>query len=136
MTMAYKFPARTESLEAIMQTAEKFALDAGCVRCETMNFLLATEELLVNIISYAYDETGGEIEVSLDKQDGMITVEISDCGQLFNPLEAKDPDISLSIDEREPGGLGIYLVKKLSLSLEYKRIGNKNVITAVFPCGG
>lgn len=132
--MIYKFPAVNGSLTPLMQIVEGFASDAGCSREQQMNLLLAAEELSVNIINYAYGEVSGDIEMTLEKSGNSILLCFSDTGQPFNPLEAEDPDISMSLDERTPGGLGIYLVKKLAQSLSYRREHGRNIVAADFPC--
>jgi serine/threonine-protein kinase RsbW len=91
---------------------------------------LAVEEILTNIISYAYtDGREHEIRLRLSAQPGEIKVEVEDDGRFFNPLEASEPDITQSLEERTLGGLGIHLVRKLMDGLEYKRQGDRNLLT-------
>ncbi|MBI3232785.1 MAG: ATP-binding protein [Bacteroidetes bacterium] len=91
---------------------------------------LAMDELLTNIITYGFPEDGyHEIDIDFELSDEEIAVKITDDGIPFNPLEQEDADTTLSIDEREIGGLGIHLVKKTMNSMEYQRSGNKNVLT-------
>ena len=58
-----------------------------------------------------------------------LTVSFTDSGKAFNPLEKPDPDITLSVEEREIGGLGIFLTKKYMDSVLYERKDNQNVLT-------
>lgn len=90
-------------------------------------FQLAFEELISNIIFYGYDdELPHEISVVFTLDGKSMAVLIVDDAKEFNPLEKEDPDISLSIDERKIGGLGIYLVKSLMDEVNYKRESGKN----------
>lgn len=90
-------------------------------------FQLAFEELISNIIFYGYDdELPHEISVVFNLDEKSLAVLIVDDAKEFNPLEKEDPDISLSIDERKIGGLGIYLVKSLMDEVNYKRESGKN----------
>lgn len=92
-------------------------------------FQLAFEELISNIIFYGYDdELPHEISVVFTLDGKSMAVLIVDDAKEFNPLEKEDPDISLSIDERKIGGLGIYLVKSLMDEVNYKRESGKNYL--------
>lgn len=91
---------------------------------------LVVEELAVNIVNYAYPEGKcGEMIVNVSCADKVLSISFSDQGIPFNPLEHEDPDINLSVEEREIGGLGILLVKQLMDGVEYQYIDGKNQIT-------
>ncbi len=93
---------------------------------------LALDELLTNVISYGFPEGGDHsITVHVDVSETDVTVKISDEGVPFNPLAQDEVDTTLSIDEREIGGLGIHLVKKTMNHLGYERVENTNVLTLV-----
>lgn len=88
---------------------------------------LSCEEMIVNIISYAYP--GGVegyigLNVSLDEE--LLCIEIQDGGTPFNPIERENPDVSQELEEREIGGLGIFLVLRMMDYVEYKYEGRKN----------
>lgn len=87
------------------------------------------EELLVNVISYAYDEAGtGTIEVTAIVNGSSVTLELRDRGRAFNPLERETPDLDADIEDRPIGGLGILLVTELASSVTYERVGDENVL--------
>jgi serine/threonine-protein kinase RsbW len=91
---------------------------------------LALEEILANIISYGYaDSREHEITVSLDAQPGEVRVDVEDDGRPFNPLESPEPYSGDSLDDRPVGGLGIHLVRALMDGLEYRRQGDRNLLT-------
>jgi sigma-B regulation protein RsbU (phosphoserine phosphatase) len=91
---------------------------------------LALEEILTNIISYGYTDSGEhEIRVRLSVQAGEVKAEVEDDGQPFNPLDVPEPDTAKLLDERTIGGLGIHLVRKIMDGLEYKRQGERNLLT-------
>ena len=94
------------------------------------------DELLTNIISYAYggDKSEHQIEISLSYTDSRLGITIADDGMPFNPFTREDPDISLGVDEREIGGLGILLVKKTMDETAYQRRNNQNLITLIKNC--
>ena len=88
---------------------------------------LVTEEIFVNIASYAYKEEG-VVSINIEHQNNKIIITFEDTGIPFNPLLTKDPDIKQSVEDREPGGLGIYMVKKMMDNVEYIYRDNKNIL--------
>jgi anti-sigma regulatory factor (Ser/Thr protein kinase) len=90
---------------------------------------LALDELLTNVVSYGFPDGGDhQIEVNVEVSDEEVAVQIIDDGIAFNPLEKEEADTTLSVDEREIGGLGIHLVKKTMNSIEYQRLEGKNIL--------
>jgi sigma-B regulation protein RsbU (phosphoserine phosphatase) len=89
---------------------------------------IAVDEVFSNIARYAYNPETGSVAVRIAVDDA-ITIEFEDKGVPYNPIETAAPDTSLSAEEREPGGLGIFMVKKLMDTVEYRREGNKNILT-------
>lgn len=91
---------------------------------------VSLEEILTNVISYGYeDNQDHEITLRLAFTDGEMTAEIEDDGRPFNPLEAAEPDLNKPLEERDIGGLGIYLVRKFMTDLAYHRHEGKNRLT-------
>ncbi len=92
---------------------------------------IALDELFGNIAHYAYPDGEGEAVVSLEASDTspcIVTITLSDWGVPYNPLEKSDPDITLSAEDREIGGLGIFLSKKLMDDLKYEYKDQKNIL--------
>ena len=90
---------------------------------------LVAEESFTNVASYAYVGCTGYVDVSLRKKGGLIILKLTDSGLKFNPLLRKDPDISAPLEDRTTGGLGIFLVKKMSDKASYRYIKGKNILT-------
>ena len=105
------------------------ALD--CPMKPQMQIDVAVDEIFTNISSYAYGEGSGTATVSVDFDDATRTVTISfeDSGMPFDPLAQEEPDITLPAEQRQIGGLGIFLVKKTMDDMRYQRQGDKNVLT-------
>lgn len=101
--------------------------NAGCSMKTIMQVTVCTEEIFVNIAHYAYPEGEGDVSVCIDEDAEMISIIFTDSGIPFNPLEKKDPDITLSADERDIGGLGIFMVKKSMDKVDYERKDGKNI---------
>ncbi len=89
---------------------------------------VAVDEIFSNIARYAYNpETGGAtVRVAVGED---VTIEFEDSGVAYDPLAADDPDVTLSAEEREIGGLGLFMVKKMMDAVKYRRDGNKNILT-------
>lgn len=92
---------------------------------------LSIEEAVENVVRYAYDGGIGWLEVGtkIDDDQPVLTIELRDAGVPFNPLDRADPDITLDATEREIGGLGIFLCKKMMDSINYRYENGNNVLT-------
>ncbi len=91
---------------------------------------LILEELVTNIISYGYEDDDEHlIKVEITRDGAILNINVVDDGIAFNPLEAPPPLMSENIDDLEPGGLGIHLVKKLTDEAVYSREGDHNILT-------
>ena len=128
-----KLAARLEYLQTFMDFVSSCAGEQGFGQKGINEIELATEEALVNIFNYAYKGTNGEVEITckLDNNNNFI-LEIADSGFPFNVLSVEDPDITADISERQIGGLGVLLMKKLTDSVQYRYEGDKNILTLIF----
>jgi anti-sigma regulatory factor (Ser/Thr protein kinase) len=109
---------------------EQFGAERLLPRTVVSRINLALDEVLTNVISYAYEDDGThEIEVHLEVEDEDVVVEVTDDGRPFDPLSVAAADIDLSLEERPIGGLGIHLVRRVMDHVEYRRDGDSNVLT-------
>jgi phosphoserine phosphatase RsbU/P len=91
---------------------------------------LSLEEIVVNIIHYAYEDTREhEITVRMLMKEGELVLEVRDDGRPFNPLDVPPPNLDETVEERQVGGLGIFLSRRLMDSVEYRREGAENILT-------
>lgn len=92
---------------------------------------LALDELLTNVVSYAYEGKDGDVEIryEITEEPKGISITIVDSGSPFNPLESEDPDLDVGVAERQIGGLGLFIVKSVMDEIEYKRENDQNVLT-------
>ncbi|MBA4396009.1 MAG: ATP-binding protein [Syntrophus sp. (in: bacteria)] len=125
-----KLPARMDSLHVFMEQATVCAEKQGFSTGRIKDIGLALEELLVNIINYAYPGGEGHIEVTCRPDAcARLVFEIADSGIPFNMLAFSDPDTTAEIGERRIGGLGIFFVKQLMDEVHYRREDNRNILT-------
>ncbi|MFH1081481.1 MAG: ATP-binding protein [Pseudomonadota bacterium] len=123
-------PARMDSLHVFLEQATACAKKQGFSPDRIKDIELAMEELLVNIISYAYPEGDGLIEMTrLPDARGRLVFEIADSGVPFNMIAYGDPDTTSEIEERRIGGLGIFFVKQLMDEVHYRRENHRNILT-------
>lgn len=90
---------------------------------------LSIEEVIENIVQYAYENGSGYLEVSTDREGDVLVICFADAGRPFDPLAKPDPDITLSVEERPIGGLGIFLCKQLMDEMYYEYKDQRNVLT-------
>jgi anti-sigma regulatory factor (Ser/Thr protein kinase) len=90
---------------------------------------MAVEELYVNVTLYAYPAGNGWVETRGSVENGVATIRLIDGGTPFNPLAKPDPDTLLSGEERDIGGLGIYMVKTMVDEVEYVYRDGYNQLT-------
>jgi len=88
---------------------------------------IAVEEIFVNIASYAYSPGNGNAVIFISVADNIV-IRFEDTGRPYNPLEKPEPDLDKPLMDRDIGGLGVFLVRKLMDNVEYTRVGNKNVL--------
>ncbi|MHC4070638.1 MAG: SpoIIE family protein phosphatase [Planctomycetota bacterium] len=112
--------------DAFNQFAESHSISASIK--QKVN--IALDDLLNNVISYAHENSQGhEIEIGFDYSQGRLVITVSDDGIPFNPFDRVGPDTTLSIEERELGGLGVLLVTELMDEYAYQRNRDSNVVT-------
>jgi len=92
---------------------------------------LAVDEALTNIILHGYEGVGGEIVLSCERIDEGAVVEIRDAAPAFDPTAASTPDLESGADKRPIGGLGIYLMRRMTDAVLYERRDRENVLRLV-----
>ena len=105
----------------------------------TLKLELVLEEALVNVMSYAYPDGNGDVEVicraAMEENGNMFSVTIKDQGIPYDPLQRDDPDIDLPLEERPIGGLGVKLMREMSDDLRYESLDGNNVMSFAFLLG-
>ena len=110
-----------ESLPIIRRFIEEETAKVGLTERGVSEMRLAVDEACANIIMHGYKEAMGKIVVRVDHDENDVIVALSDSAPLYNPLEeTKAPDFGVSLDERAVGGMGVYLVKENTDSVEYE----------------
>ena len=125
------FPAKTECLNDLLGFVDQFLDSVECPMKIQTAICVALEEVFVNVAHYAYPNGEGDMSLYLgfDDQSRTITFRMTDKGVPFDPLKKPDPDITLSAEDREIGGLGIFITKKTMDSLTYAYEDGENILT-------
>lgn len=122
--------AAMDNLPVVSDFVEQKLQGLKTTQKELSQILLVTEELFVNIASYAYSPGTGmaSLITKIDEKENSIEIAFIDSGVRYNPLENNDPDITLSAKKRQRGGLGVFLVKRKVDSMTYAYEDGKNVV--------
>ena len=120
-----------QSLTLVKEWIEQCCEEAGLGLDWVIKFQLVIEEMVSNVIFYAYDPQQQEaaIELRFTWEAGTVSILLRDWGKPFDPTAKEDPDITLSVDDRPIGGLGIFMVKQLMDEVRYERVGSSNLLT-------
>ena len=121
---------RTKEISRLSQFLEQFGADHHLSTDEILDINLVLDEVVINVIKYAYeDDREHPIEVRLSRDGDLVTIQVEDGGRPFNPLDQPPPNFDLPIEERGVGGLGIHIVRSMTESIDYQRMGDRNVVT-------
>lgn len=120
---------KIENLDKVAEFVEKFGEENKLDGKTVFEINLILDELVTNIVSYAYDDNDIHmIDILLEQNNGIINIQTIDDGKEFNPLEKEEVKLDMSLDERKIGGLGIHIVKQKTDEISYERKENKNVL--------
>jgi anti-sigma regulatory factor (Ser/Thr protein kinase) len=130
-TRSLTIAAKPASLRAVTEFVRQGAIEANLPEERIGELDLLVDELVMNVCTHAYPEgRPGDVTISYSVlPEGELSVEVADQGVEFNPMKAKLPDLTLSLDARPIGGLGTHLVKTLAKSLTYRREQGWNRLT-------
>ena len=123
---------RLEELDRLSAAIEDFGRDNNWPPDLTFQVNLVLEELWLNVVNHGHDGGFHEVEIELTSEAEALTIEITDDGKPFNPLnDAPVPDVTASLEDRSVGGLGLHLVRTLMDELRYRREGGRNHLILV-----
>ena len=126
--------AKVDNLTQVLSFVDEALESLECSMKEQIQVDVAVEEIYVNIASYAYGDETGIAEICLDYDDSpesgkWIQIRFSDTGVPYDPLKKEDPRIDMPAEEREIGGLGIFLAKKNMDEISYEYEEGQNILT-------
>ncbi len=121
------------NLDDALTFIEDYLDEFGCPAKIRMEIDLASEEIFVNIAQYSYVQGMGDvtIRIGISEDHSQVSITFIDSGIPYDPLTRDDPDVTLPVEERKIGGLGIFLIKKYSDDVRYKFADGRNHLTIV-----
>ena len=127
------FPAKTEALLDVLGFVEEQLEKHECPMKIQTAICVAIEEVFVNVAHYAYGGDAGDVTFTIDFEEETrnLIIQMTDKGVAFDPLKKPDPDITLSAEEREIGGLGIFITKKTMDLVTYAYENSENILTMI-----
>ena len=127
------FKAKTEALSDVLGFVDLMLEKYECPMKLQTSICVAIEEVFVNVARYAYGDGEGDVEfgIGFNKENNAVIFCMTDAGGPFDPLKKPDPDITLSAEERDIGGLGIFITKKTMDKVEYVYENGKNILTMI-----
>ena len=130
--LSLKVKSDREELDGITSAVEAFSADEDWSTDLLFRINLVIEELVLNIIDYGYDDNDHEIELNFNSDANSVTIDITDEGRAFDPLnDAPEPDVNSPLEDRHVGGLGVYLARTMMDELTYRRENSRNHLTLV-----
>ena len=128
-----KIKASVENLDQVIAFIDEELEKNDCSMKTQIQIDVAVEEIFVNIASYAYQPGEGDATIKIEIAEDPVRAEITfiDSGIEYNPLKKEDPDITLSAEERQIGGLGIFMVKKSMDDMIYSYKDGQNILKII-----
>jgi anti-sigma regulatory factor (Ser/Thr protein kinase) len=123
-----KIEALSDNLDRALDFVNVELEKMDCPSKTQMQIDLAIEEIFINIARYAYSPETGFATIRIKTSPNEIRLEFEDRGVPYNPLEKSDPDINTPAKDRPIGGLGVFLVKKIMDTVEYRYEGSSNLL--------
>ena len=120
--------AETAEFERLRIWLQGIALQLKLPEEITSQLMIAADEVFSNIAAYAYPGASGPVKVSAEQNGSLLHLTFSDTGKPFDPLGAAEPDVNSPLAQRQIGGLGIFVVKKLMDKVEYRRENDCNIL--------
>ena len=126
------YPAKFEFLDDIRNFVAEVARDGGFDDKEIYSVQLAADEAASNIIEHAYEGIAdGQIELTCGMRGAALVITMQDHGRSFDSAKIKKPNLKADLSERQIGGLGIYLMRKLMDEVNYRSSGAGNLLTMI-----
>lgn len=124
-----KLSNKISELEAIQLCLDELVEKWNVPAALGMTLNLVIEEAFTNVVNYAYDDNlEHPIEIVFEMQENVLSISLIDDGIAYDPTQNATPDLSLSVEERSIGGLGVYLIKSMMDEVAYERKAGKNIL--------
>jgi len=127
-----------QDIQPVINYAVSAAYEAGLSDPELQRIRLAVDEIATNIVTHGYEEAGrsGDLSISAEYDEGQFTIYLEDTGEEYDPRNTPPPDLTVSLEKRPLGGLGIYLALWAvdQFHYEHKQNLNRSILIMQKPC--
>ncbi len=123
--------ANIRAIPDVSQALDEAMRAHGFSEEDILDTQLAVEEAITNVIVHGYAKSPGKIVISIHMTQGLAEIQIEDNAPPFDPLSIPEPDISVEIDERKIGGLGVFLIRQVMDDIMYRYEDGKNILVLV-----
>ncbi|PKL68446.1 MAG: ATP-binding protein [Methanomicrobiales archaeon HGW-Methanomicrobiales-1] len=123
--------ANIHAIPEVSQSLDQAMRVHGFSEEDILDTQLAVEEAITNVIVHGYAKGPGKIVISIHTTQGLAEIQIEDYAPQFNPLTIPEPDISVEIEERKIGGLGVFLIRQVMDDIMYRYEDGKNILVLV-----
>ena len=125
-------PAKIDALSQCTEFVAACSVEAGFTPSRLCEIELVVEEVVTNICRHGYDDQPGQMELRCRPVDTQrLLLEFIDGGRPFDILAAPAPDLTVDLDQREPGGLGVPLIRAIVDEASYNREANRNILRLI-----
>ena len=121
--------ATLENYADVIAFIDRLLEQNGCDEENRLRVQLAADEIFTNIVNYAYGAEGGKAEITFSCKDGIAEITFADNGVPYDPLQKDDPDLTLSPEEMQIGGLGVFIAKNNMDAISYRYENHRNILT-------
>jgi len=129
-TMSVVVVNQRREIARLARLFDEFRETCGLSEDDSTQIHLMLDEVVSNVIKYGYDDgLEHQIHVDVAVDGNHVTIRVEDDGKPFNPLNAPHPNLDAPIEQRPIGGLGVYIVKTVADSVDYRRDAGRNVVT-------
>jgi len=130
-SLEMKLPADVGRLAELRAFVRRSSADLDVGRHATNDIVQAVDECATNVIVHGYRGAGGELRVEVERVDDELIVRLSDRAPAFDPTSVPEPDLELPLERRPPGGMGVYLARRLTDAMQYRRTRAGNELTLI-----
>ena len=124
------FSNRGDPIEDMLLLVDRVGAELGVSPELLTDLRIALDEVVTNIVNYAYaDDAEHQFTIRCEIRGGALATVVEDDGIAYDPLRTPAPDLSLPLEKRRVGGLGVHFVKNLMSSVRYERVGARNRLT-------
>ncbi len=133
---SFEKKATVEDIEELSNLSDEALKKLDIPETARQELLMALDEAITNTVLHGYSGKGGLVKIVIRRKDDLVTLELIDGGKKFDPTRYPEPNLNVPIEERQIGGMGVPLIKKLTDGMEYHYVDAENHLILFKKTGG